>query len=148
MNYEQAISYIRAVHNNGTKLGLEEDCVWLNFLEIHRTVIKLYTLQAPWKGSTCNMIHDVLVASGYKTGLFISPHLEDFTERIQINKVPIEKESLVRITQVVKEKIDIMHEEGFGEFTEFEVVTAIGFKYFQEAEHRCLGAGSRNGRKT
>jgi len=50
------------------------------------------------------MIHDVLVDSGYKTGLFISPHLEEFTERIQINKEPIDKNSLTRITQLVKER--------------------------------------------
>ncbi|MFA9423717.1 MAG: folylpolyglutamate synthase/dihydrofolate synthase family protein, partial [Sedimentibacter sp.] len=77
-------------------------------------------------------IHDILVCSGYKTGLFISPHLEEFNERIQVNKVPIDKDSLIRITQLVKEKIDIMHEEGYDDLTEFEIITAIGFKYFEE----------------
>ncbi|MDF2616277.1 MAG: folC [Sedimentibacter sp.] len=133
MNYEQAISYIRAVHNNGTKLGLERGMRLKELLGNPQDSYKIiHVAGTNGKGSTCNMIHDVLAESGYKTGLFISPHLEDFTERIQINKVPIDTESLVRITQDVKEKIDIMHEEGFGEFTEFEVVTAIGFKYFQE----------------
>lgn len=149
MNYEQAISYIRAVHNNGTKLGLERGMRLNELLGNPQDSYKIiHVAGTNGKGSTCNMIHDVLVASGYKTGLFISPHLEDFTERIQINKVPIDTESLVRITQVVKEKIDIMHEEGYGEFTEFEVVTAIGFKYFQEQKIDVLvlevGMGGRH----
>ncbi len=149
MNYEQAISYIRAVHNNGTKLGLERGMRLAELLGNPQDSYKIiHVAGTNGKGSTCNMIHDVLVASGYKTGLFISPHLEEFTERIQINKVPIDKESLVRIAQDVKEKIDIMHEEGFGEFTEFEVVTAIGFKYFQEQDIDVLvlevGMGGRH----
>ncbi len=64
--------------------------------------------------------------------LFISPFLEEFTERIQINKQHIDKESLAAITGLVKEKIDIMLKEGYNHPTEFEVVTAMGFKYFQE----------------
>ena len=133
MNYEKAIEYIRAVHNNGTKLGLERTIRLTELLGNPQESYKIiHVAGTNGKGSTCNMIHDVLVASGYKTGLFISPHLEEFTERIQINKIPIDRDSLTRITMLVKEKIDIMHGEGYGEFTEFEVVTAIGFKYFQE----------------
>lgn len=149
MNYEQAISYIRAVHNNGTKLGLERGMRLAELLGNPQDSYKIvHVAGTNGKGSTSNMIHDVLAESGYKTGLFISPHLEEFTERIQINKIPIDKESLVRITGIVKEKIDIMHEEGFGEFTEFEVVTAIGFKYFQEQKIDVLvlevGMGGRH----
>lgn len=133
MNYNDAISFIRTVHNNGTKLGLERTKRLTELLgnpqEDYRIV---HVAGTNGKGSTCNMIHDVLVASGYKTGLFISPHLEEYTERIQINKVPIDRESLTRIAEIVKEKIDIMRGEGIDELTEFEVITAIGFKYFQE----------------
>lgn len=149
MNYEQAISYIRAVHNNGTMLGLERGMRLTELLGNPQDSYKIiHVAGTNGKGSTCNMIHDVLVASGYKTGLFISPHLEDFTERIQINKVPIDIESLVRITQEVKEKIDMMHLEGYGEFTEFEVITAIGFIYFKEQKIDVLvlevGMGGRH----
>ena len=84
------------------------------------------------KGSTCSLIHEVLVEAGYKTGLFISPYLEEFTERIQINKEQIDKESLARITGLVKEKVALILSEGYDHPTEFEVVTAIGFKYFRE----------------
>lgn len=133
MNYEQAIDYIRAVHNNGTKLGIERNARLTELLGNPQNNYKIiHVAGTNGKGSTCNMIHDVLVSSGYKTGLFISPHLEEYAERIQINKVPIDRDSLIRITQLVKEKIDIMHEEGYGDLTEFEIITAIGFKYFEE----------------
>ena len=84
------------------------------------------------KGSTCSLIHDVLMEAGYKTGLFISPYLEEFTERIQINKHHINKDSLARITALVNDKVSLMLSEGYDHPTEFEIVTAIGFKYFQE----------------
>lgn len=133
MNYEQAIKFIRAVHNNGTKLGLQRNGRLTELLGNPQNCYKIvHVAGTNGKGSTCNLIHDVLMASGYKTGLFISPHLEEFTERIQINKVPIDKDSLARIATLVKEKIEIMYEEGYDELTEFEVITAIGFKYFQE----------------
>jgi len=133
VNYEQAIDFIRAVHNNGTKLGLKRNIRLTQLLGNPQNSYKIiHVAGTNGKGSICNMIHDVLVVSGYKTGLFISPHLEEFTERIQINKNPIDRDSLTRITQLVKEKIDIMYEEGYDELTEFEVITAIGLKYFEE----------------
>jgi dihydrofolate synthase/folylpolyglutamate synthase len=64
--------------------------------------------------------------------LFISPYLEEFTERIQINKHHINKDSLARITALVNDKVSLMLSEGYDHPTEFEIVTAIGFKYFQE----------------
>lgn len=133
MDYEEAIKFIKAVHNNGTKLGLQRNTRLTELLGNPQNSFKIvHVAGTNGKGSTCNLIHDVLMASGYKTGLFISPHLEEFTERIQINKVPIDKESLTRITALVKEKIKIMYDEGYSELTEFEIITAIGFKYFQE----------------
>jgi len=133
MNYEQAIDFIRAVHNNGTNLGLKRNTRLTELLGNPQNSYKIiHVAGTNGKGSICNMIHDVLVDSGYKTGLFISPHLEEFTERIQVNKEPIDRNSLTRITKLVKEKIDIMHEEGCDDLTEFEVITAIGFKYFEE----------------
>lgn len=133
MNYEQAIDFIRKVHNNGTKLGLKRITQLMELLGNPQNSYKIiHVAGTNGKGSTCNMIHDVLMASGYKTGLFISPHLEEYTERIQINKVPIDMDSLIRITSLVNEKIDLMLAYGCSELTEFEIITAIGFKYFEE----------------
>lgn len=133
MNYEQAIKYIRSVHNSGTTIGLERAKRVMELIGNPQNSYKIvHVAGTNGKGSTCNMIHDVLVSSGYKTGLFVSPHLEDFNERIQINKVPIGNDDLTRLANFVKDMTVDITTEGFGELTEFEIVTAIGFKYFEE----------------
>lgn len=133
MNYEEAIDFIHSTYKFGSKLGLANITKLTELLGNPQNSYKIIHIAGTnGKGSTSNMIHDVLMDAGYKTGLFISPFLEEFTERIQINKVHIDKKSLARITSLVKEKIEIMLNEGYNHPTEFEVVTAIGFKYFQE----------------
>lgn len=133
MNYEQAINFIHSTYKFGSKLGLENISRLTELLGNPQNCYKIiHVAGTNGKGSTSNMIHDVLISSGYKVGLFISPYLEEFSERIQINKINIDKLSLARITSTVKEKIDIMLQEGYNHPTEFEVVTAIGFKYFEE----------------
>lgn len=133
MNYKEAVDFIHSTYKFGSKLGLDNITKLTELLGNPQDSYKIIHIAGTnGKGSTSNMIHDVLVSSGYKTGLFISPYLEEFTERIQINKIHIDKESLANITTLVKEKIDIMISEGFNHPTEFEVVTAIGFKYFEE----------------
>jgi dihydrofolate synthase/folylpolyglutamate synthase len=133
MNYEESIEFIHSTYKFGSKLGLENITRLTELLGNPQDTYKIiHVAGTNGKGSTSNMIHDVLMASGYKTGLFISPFLEEFTERIQVNKRHIDKESLAKITSLVKEKIAVMLQEGYNHPTEFEVVTAIGFKYFQE----------------
>lgn len=133
MNYEEAIQFIHSTYKFGSKLGLQNITRLTELLGNPQDSYKIiHVAGTNGKGSICSMIHDVLMASGYKTGLFISPFLEEFTERIQVSKNHIDKDSLARITGLVKEKIDIMVKEGCNHPTEFEVVTAIGFKYFQE----------------
>lgn len=133
MDYQEAIEFIHSTYKFGSKLGLSNITKLTELLGNPQNSYKIIHIAGTnGKGSTSNIIHDVLMAAGYRTGLFISPYLEEFTERIQINKVHIDKESLARITSLVKEKIEIMLEEGYNHPTEFEVVTAIGFKYFEE----------------
>ncbi|HBB29429.1 MAG TPA: bifunctional folylpolyglutamate synthase/dihydrofolate synthase, partial [Clostridiales bacterium] len=133
MNYEEALKYISDTYRFGSKLGLENIKKLTELLGNPQDKYKIIHIAGTnGKGSTSNMIHDVLVASGYKVGLFISPYLQEFTERIQINKNHIDKESLGRITALVKEKVEIMVKEGYNHPTEFEIVAAIGFKYFEE----------------
>lgn len=76
------------------------------------------------KGSTAAMTASVFRAAGYKTGLFVSPYILDFRERIQVNGEWIREEALVRLEQQV-------HDTGVV-LTEFEMITAIGFLYFAE----------------
>lgn len=133
MNYEEALQYISDTYKFGSKLGLENIKKLTELLGNPQNKYKIIHIAGTnGKGSTSNMIHDVLMASNYKVGLFISPYLQEFTERIQINKKHIDKDSLGRITALVKEKVEIMVKEGYNHPTEFEIVTAIGFKYFEE----------------
>ena len=133
MNYEEAIKFIHSTYKFGSKLGLDNITKLTELLGNPQNSYKIiHVAGTNGKGSTCNMIHDVLMSSGYKVGLFISPFLEEFSERIQINKIHINNDSLARITSLVKEKIEIMLCEGYNHPTEFEVVTAIGLKYFEE----------------
>ena len=133
MVYEEAIEFIHSTYKFGSKLGLDRIKRLMELLDNPQNCYNvIHVAGTNGKGSTCSLIHEVLVESGYKTGLFISPYLEEFTERIQINKQQIDKSSLARITALVKDKISVMISEGYDHPTEFEVVTAIGFKYFQE----------------
>ena len=133
MIYEKAIEFIHSTYRFGSKLGLDRIKRLMELLGNPQNNYNIiHVAGTNGKGSTCSLIHEVLMESGYKTGLFISPYLEEFTERIQINKQQIEKDSLARITALVKDKIGIMVSEGYDHPTEFELVTAIGFKYFQE----------------
>lgn len=79
------------------------------------------------KGSTSALIASVLQNAGYKVALYTSPHLHDYCERIQINRVPISHKELVRHVSELKP-----HLATIPEITTFEITTAIGFKYFAE----------------
>jgi dihydrofolate synthase/folylpolyglutamate synthase len=81
------------------------------------------------KGSTSAMIASVLQAGGYQTGFYSSPHLLDYTERIQINNIPISQDALSEMVERIKPAIDQV--EGL---TTFEITTALAFMYYAEQE--------------
>lgn len=80
------------------------------------------------KGSTSAMIESVLRTAGYRTGLFPSPYIEEFRERICVSGEMISEDELCRITERVKSFADTMEDEP----SHFEIVTAIGMLYFKE----------------
>lgn len=85
------------------------------------------------KGSTAEMASSVLVAAGFRTGLFTSPHLSSFTERIVVNGKPIGPRDVIRLTRELKPLVESMALNAeLGHPTFFEVVTALAFKYFAE----------------
>ncbi len=87
------------------------------------------------KGSTASFMRSILTAAGYKTGLYTSPAIERFTERIRIDETEIGEEDLGRITGIVYEKYKEMERDGLPLPSEFEVVCAAAFLYF--AEQQC-----------
>lgn len=132
MNYEQALDYIHGTYKFGSKLGLGNINYLLHLMENpHKGLKVIHVAGTNGKGSTCAYISSVLIEQGYRVGLYTSPYLEEFTERIRVNGVNIPKEELAEITAYTKEKVELMLSHGKNHPTEFEVVTAIGFEYFK-----------------
>lgn len=84
------------------------------------------------KGSVCRYIYEVLIENGYSTGLYISPYLQSFNERMESNKEYVTDEELKRLTDQVLEKAEFLVESGEEPPTEFEIVTAMAFLWFKE----------------
>ncbi|WEV54192.1 Mur ligase family protein [Leuconostocaceae bacterium ESL0723] len=90
------------------------------------------------KGSVATMASAILTAAGYRTGLFVSPYIVDFRERIQVDQEWISPADLVTVTKRVKDAVEqLAHQAKPMQVTEFELVTAIMFTYFAELD---LGA--------
>src|SRR6185503_14803603 len=94
------------------------------------------------KGSVCALTASALQASGYKVGLYTSPHLLDFTERIRINGEPISHEQLVELVEEVKPAV-----AEIPKLTTFEITTALGFLAFAKNDANAavieVGLGGR-----
>ena len=82
------------------------------------------------KGSVCAMIDACLRQAGYRVGLYMSPYIEEFTERIQVNRVPIAPEALAALVGEVRPHAAAMVDEGLESPTEFEVTTGAAFLYY------------------
>ncbi len=131
MNYQEALNYIHGTYKFGKKIGLTNIQELLRRLGNPEKQLKIiHVAGTNGKGSVSSFIHGGLKAAGYQVGLFTSPYLETFRERMQINGVKISEDQLVRSTMKVKEKIGDMVQEGKHHPSEFEVVTAIALDYF------------------
>lgn len=128
MNYEEALAYIHNVEWYGKKPGLHR-MLWLldKIGNPHKDLKFVHVAGTNGKGSTCSMIASVLKEAGYKTGMFTSPYIHVFNERVQINGEMISNEDLVEIVTFVKGFIDEIEEKP----TVFEIITLIGVEYFK-----------------
>jgi len=132
MNYPDALTWLYGTQMHGIKLGLRNIRRLLKALHVHTD-----SVGEPWyvhvagtngKGSVCAMLDSMLRAAGRRTGLFTSPHLVEFRERIKHNGRMIpEPEVAVRITQIRDIIADWEHSPTF-----FEITTAIALGWFQE----------------
>lgn len=133
MKYNEALEYINDKDKFGSRLGLDSIGKLLSLLGNPQKGLKYIHIGGTnGKGSTASYIAHILKAGGYRAGLFTSPYIERFNERIQINGEDIPDEILGRMTGLIKEKADIMVQEGYEHPTTFEIITAISFMYFQE----------------
>lgn len=135
MNYEEALSYINDKNKFGSRLGLDSIRKLLNLLgNPHLDLKHIHIAGTNGKGSTASFISNILKESRYRVGLFTSPYLERFNERISINGHDIPDERLAEITERVRNSIEIMLQEGYEHPTTFEIVTAIALVYFKEED--------------
>lgn len=133
MNYDEAMAYIHGTLKFGSKLGLHNIGTLLELMgNPHKKLKYVHVAGTNGKGSTVAFISSILMESGYKVGIYTSPFIQRFTERIKINNSEIEAQKLAAITEFVKDKIDIMLARGENHPTEFEIVTAIAFQYYYE----------------
>ena len=129
MNYSEALEFIHGVNFTFCKPGLErirELCLRLGNPQDGLKFIHVAGTNG--KGSFCSMLSSVLRAAGYKTGLYTSPYVLRFNERMQVDGVQITDEALCRLCDTVKPIADEMADKP----TEFELITAIAFLYFKE----------------
>lgn len=129
MNYKEALEYIHSINWQFCKPGLEridELCKGLN--NPQDSLKFIHVAGTNGKGSFCSMLSSVLKEAGYRVGLYTSPYITKFNERMAINGKPISNKELAEITERVKSVADKMDDKP----TEFELVTAIAFEYFRK----------------
>jgi len=133
MDYKEAIEYIHSTHKFGMKLGLHNIGLLLELMgNPHKSLSYVHVAGTNGKGSTVAFISSILIEAGYRVGIYISPFIERFTERIKINGTEIPEGDLARITGFVREKVDMMLKAGKAHPTEFEIITAVAFQYYHE----------------
>ena len=133
MTYEQALNYIHSLNRFGIKPGLERITALLNKLNNPHLDLKcIHIAGTNGKGSTSTALSNIMIEAGKKTGLFISPFVVDFRERIQINGEYIPKADLTLLTEKIAEIVPLVEKEVEDNITEFEFITALTFSYFKE----------------
>lgn len=124
-NYQQTIEYLFALQRHGIKLSLDNIITLLQSLNNPQDKWPcIHIAGTNGKGSTAAMLESVLMKAGYKVGLYTSPHLVDFRERIRINRIQIPPKDVVDFTNKMKDLIEAITPSFF------EVATALAFWYF------------------
>lgn len=133
MRYEEAMEYIHKVGNFGSNYGLERTFRILEILGNPQKDLKLIHIAGTnGKGSTTSIIASLLMEKGFKVGMYTSPFLEEFEERIQINSNNIPKEKLGYLMDSLEEAVNQVIAEGYSHPTEFEIITCLMLLYFKE----------------
>ncbi len=129
MTYQETLTYIHAVQWAGHKPGLSRTQSLLAALGNPERKLKFVHIAGTnGKGSTSAMTASCLQAAGYKVGLYTSPYIHRFNERMQVNGAPIADDALVELVARIRPVADAMQDVP----TEFELITAIGMLYFYE----------------
>ena len=144
MDWNEAIALFHGADWKHAKIGLNRMKDLMKVLGNPQKDLKfIHIAGTNGKGSVCSMTASVLTAAGYRTGLYVSPHLDAFNERISIDGAYISDEDLRRIAGKINAAVSTLREEP----TDFELITALSLCYF--AEQNCdfvvleVGMGGR-----
>lgn len=133
MNYQEALDYLRNLTTFGMNFGLDRIIKLLELLGDPQKHLKVVHIGGTnGKGSTAAMLSSVLAESEYRVGMFTSPHLHSYRERFRINNEMISEDHVIDLITLIKPILEEMVQQGYEHPTEFEVNTAMAFKYFQQ----------------
>ncbi|MDW7652313.1 MAG: folylpolyglutamate synthase/dihydrofolate synthase family protein [Bacillota bacterium] len=135
MNYEEALNWIHGLYRFGSNPGLERISELLSRLGNPQNQLRcVHIAGTNGKGSTAAFLASILEAEGNRVGLYTSPYLEAFTNRMAVNGYDIDAAELVRLVEQVRPHVEAIADTPAGPPTEFEVVTALAFTYFAAAK--------------
>ncbi len=131
MNYDQAMAFLYDRQLFGAKLGLENTFKLAALMGNPQEKLRfIHVAGTNGKGSTCAMLESIYRTAGLRVGLFTSPHLVSFSERIQVNRRLIPEADVIRLVEEIKELLPEFPEGGAPTF--FEIVTVMALRYFAE----------------
>ena len=129
MDWNEAIALFHGADWKHAKIGLERMKDLMKVLgDPQKKLSFIHIAGTNGKGSACSMTSSVLTAAGYRTGLYVSPHLDAFNERISIDGIYISDEDLRRIAAKINDAVSSLKEEP----TDFELITALALCWFSE----------------
>jgi dihydrofolate synthase/folylpolyglutamate synthase len=134
MDYDEFASWMFNLERFGIKLGLENITEFLGRIgNPSRDLKSVHVTGTNGKGSVCVFVSEILRKHGLKVGLYTSPHLVDFRERIRINGRDISEKDVVRLGTELRTVMDAMTSESKEkQLTFFEFTTGLAFKYFAQ----------------
>ena len=133
MDYQETLAYIHGINRYARKQGLDNIRRLMRELgDPQDRLVFIHIAGTNGKGSTAAMTAGALRAAGYRTGLYTSPYLNRFTERIRVDGAEIPEGEVVRLAGAVRRAIEAVVADGYAHPTELEVVAAIAFLYFDQ----------------
>lgn len=152
MTYDESVAYLSSLAPRGWRLGLDRMAEFARRAGLADNLGDgvtqyLHVAGTNGKGSVTAYLQSALVEAGFRTGAFFSPYVVDLRERVQFGRALIPRRDFARIVTELKPIVDSFSENDFGGVTEFELKTAVGFRYW--TEKRCewvaleVGLGGR-----
>ena len=134
MTYKTAVEYIKSARKFGMVAGLNRMQRLLELLgNPHKELKFVHVAGTNGKGTVCACIHSILMNAGYRTGLFTSPHIQRFSERIRVQTTEISEDKIAAYTELIRQSAEIMTSEGEEAPTEFEIITAMAMLHYRAA---------------